>query len=50
MTTFYPSLETIAKFKVPPTEGEQKSLDFLSRVLDDLYEVYFDPYMTVQAY
>ena len=31
MTTFYPSLETIAKFKVPPTEGEQKSLDFLRK-------------------
>ena len=45
MATFYPSLETIAKFKVPPTEGEQTLLDFLGRVLDDSYEVYFNPYL-----
>jgi len=45
MATFYPSLETIAKFKVPPTEGEQALLDFLGNVLDDSYEVYFNPYL-----
>ena len=45
MATFYPSLETIAKFKVPPTEGERTLLDFLGRVLDDSYEVYFNPYL-----
>ncbi len=45
MATFYPSLETIAKFKVPPTEGERSLLDFLGRVLDDSYEVYFNPYL-----
>ena len=45
MATFYPSLETIAKFKVPPTEGEQTLLDFLGKVLDDSYEVYFNPYL-----
>lgn len=45
MATFYPSLETIAKFKVPPTEGERALLDFLGRVLDDSYEVYFNPYL-----
>lgn len=45
MATFYPSLETIAKLKVPPTEGEQALLDFLGRVLDDSYEVYFNPYL-----
>ena len=45
MASFYPSLETIAKFKVPPTEGERTLLDFLGRVLDDSYEVYFNPYM-----
>lgn len=45
MPTFYPSLETIAKFKVPPTEGERTLLDFLDRVLDDSYEVYFTPYL-----
>jgi len=45
MSTFYPSIETIAKFKVPPTEGERTILDFLGRVLDDSYEVYFTPYL-----
>lgn len=45
MPTFYPSLETIAKFKVPPTDGERTLLDFLDRVLDDSYEVYFNPYL-----
>lgn len=34
MPTFYPSLETIAKFKVPSTEGERTLLDFLDRVLN----------------
>lgn len=37
MPTFYPSLETIAKFKVPPTEGERTLLDFMGRVLDESY-------------
>lgn len=45
MATFYPSLEIIAKFKVPPTEGERTLLSFLDRVLDDSYEVYFNPYL-----
>lgn len=45
MATFYPSLETIVKFKVPPTEGERTLLDFLGKVLDDSYEVYFNPYL-----
>lgn len=45
MATFYPSLENIARFKVPPTEGELTLLDFLGRVLDDSYEVYFNPYL-----
>ena len=45
MATFYPSLEVISKLKVPPTEGEQTLLDFLGKVLDDSYEVYFNPYL-----
>lgn len=45
MATFYPSLETIAKFKVAPTEGERTLLDFLGKVLDDSYEVYYNPYL-----
>ena len=45
MAIFYPSLEVISKLKVPPTEGERTLLDFLGRVLDDSYEVYFNPYL-----
>lgn len=45
MATFYPSLENIARFKVPPTDGERTLLDFLGSVLDDSYEVYFNPYL-----
>ncbi len=45
MATFYPPLEKIAKFKVPPTEGEWALLNFLGKVLDDSYEVYFNPYL-----
>lgn len=45
MATFYPSIETIEKFRVPPTEGERTLLDFLGRVLDDSYEVYFNPFL-----
>ena len=45
MATFYPSIETIIKLKVPPTEGERTLLDFLGRMLDDSYEVYFNPYL-----
>ena len=43
MATFFPSLEKVAKFKVPPTPGEWTLLNFLGRVLDDSYEVYFTP-------
>lgn len=45
MATFYPCIETIIKLKVPPTEGERTLLDFLGRMLDDSYEVYFNPYL-----
>lgn len=45
MAIFKPSLEQIARFKVPPTAGEKTLLGFLSRVLDDSYEVYFNPYL-----
>ena len=37
MATFYPSLEIISKFKVPPTEGERTLFDILGRVLDESY-------------
>lgn len=45
MAIFYPTLETISKFKVHPTEGEWTMLHFLGEVLDDSYEVYFNPYL-----
>ncbi len=45
MAIFYPSIETISKFKVPPTEGEWTLLNFLNKILDDSYEVYFNPYL-----
>lgn len=45
MAVFFPSLETIASFKVKPTNGEWTILHFLEKVLDDSYEVYFNPYL-----
>ena len=45
MAIFYPSLDTIKKFKVQPTEGEWTLLNFLDKTLDDSYEVYFNPYL-----
>ena len=45
MAIFYPTLENITKFKVHPTEGEWTLLNFLDKVLDDSYEVYFNPYL-----
>ena len=45
MAIFYPSLEKIKQFKVHPTDGEWTLLNFLSKMLDDTYEVYFNPYL-----
>lgn len=45
MATFFPSINIIAKFRVPPTEGERALLDFLGKTLDNSYEVYFNPYL-----
>lgn len=45
MVIFYPSLDVISKFKVPPTHGERALLTFLKDHLDDSYEVYFNPYL-----
>ena len=41
MATFYPSIEKIKKLKVQPTPGEMALMNFLWKVLDDSYEVYF---------
>ncbi len=45
MATFYPTLEIISKLKVAPTSGEMTLLHFLENVLDDSYEVYFNPFL-----
>lgn len=45
MATFFPSIEKIKKLKVQPTAGEMALMNFLWKVLDDSYEVYFNPYL-----
>lgn len=45
MAIFYPSIDSISKFKVKPTSGEWTLIHFLENVLDDSYEVYFNPYL-----
>lgn len=45
MAIFYPSFDIINKLKVPPTEGERTLLLFLQSVLDDSFEVFFNPYL-----
>lgn len=43
MAKFFPSFENIQRLKVQPTQGEWELLYFLKDVLDDNYEVYFQP-------
>ena len=45
MAVFYPTIEKIEQFKVPPTAGERKLLYFLKDTLDDSFEVYFNPFL-----
>lgn len=45
MAIFYPTIEKIKHFKVKPTEGEITLLEFLSSVLDDSFEIFFNPYL-----
>lgn len=45
MANVFPTLEQIDSLKVKPTDGERKLLYFLNSVLDDTYEVYFQPYL-----
>lgn len=45
MAEFIPSLNTIRQFKVQPTQGEWALLSFLDRILDDSFEVYFNPFL-----
>ena len=45
MAQFIPSLDDIRNLTVKPEEGELYLLEFLNKVLDDTFEVYFNPYM-----
>ena len=45
MAIFHPSIEKINQFKVQPTDGERTLLNFLSAVLDDSFEVFFNPFL-----
>lgn len=45
MAVFYPPIETIKKFKVPPTKAERDVLNFLYKNLDNSFEIYFHPYL-----
>jgi hypothetical protein len=45
MALINPSFEIISRLKVPPTEGELHLLKFLSSVLDDNYETFFQPFI-----
>lgn len=45
MATLIPSLDKIKQLKVKPEEGELYLLSFLDRVLDESFEVFFNPYM-----
>lgn len=45
MAQFIPSINKIQQFKVKPTEGEWTLLHLLERILDDSFEVYFNPFL-----
>ena len=45
MAQLNPSLDIIQKQKVKPTEGEFKLLNFLLGILDNSYEIYFQPFL-----
>ncbi len=45
MAKLYPDLANIDRLTVPPTGGERSLLGVLGDLLDDAYEVYFNPYL-----
>jgi hypothetical protein len=45
MAKVFPAYEIIKTFKVPPTTGELKLIDFLMENLNDDYEIYFQPFL-----
>lgn len=45
MAKLFPDLPNINRLTVPPTEGERHLIKILSEMLDDTYEIYFNPYL-----
>jgi hypothetical protein len=45
MAILSPKIDVIKRQKVQPTEGEWTLLRFLLKLLDDTYEIYFQPYL-----
>jgi len=45
MAQLFPSLDIIDKLKIQPTKGERCCIDFLSKHLDDNYEIFYQPYL-----
>ena len=45
MAKLLPTLEQVDLLKVKPTDGERKLLYFLNSLLDDSYEVFFQPFL-----
>lgn len=45
MAKLYPIYEDILNFKVPPTPGELKMINFLKGNLSDEYEIFFQPFL-----
>jgi len=45
MAKLNPPFEIINRLKVPATEGELNILKFLYSVLDDRYEIFFQPFI-----
>lgn len=45
MAKIYPDLANIDRLTVPPTDGERHLLMVLKTMLDDSYDIYFNPYL-----
>ncbi|OUA62389.1 ATP-dependent helicase [Bacillus thuringiensis serovar thailandensis] len=45
MAILYPEMEVVEQLKVKPTDGEMSLLKILQLILDDSYEVFFQPFL-----
>lgn len=45
MAILYPEMEVVEQLKVKPTDGEMSLLKILQVILDDSYEVFFQPFL-----